>query len=168
MSEKIPFQHSERMFRRYEGAIYTVVRNWPAPSFFSPGFFSPQTFMCRLRDAMNSLLIYKWTSIVDPSLLEPINKEKTVTLVDGMIRVGPREKGSLEVVEPEPIPTTTSPSYTVHDPTDEDVQAFAHLLGRRRIVGPVVLINATEDSLTKALSNDIAISEVGPNKHLMR
>lgn len=62
----------EETFRKYEAHIATILRNWPRPTTCYPKIVSPTTFIARIRDAINSVIEYKWKTPIDVNLLEQI------------------------------------------------------------------------------------------------
>lgn len=60
-SGALPHRFREAQFRRYEPIIKLIVDHYPTVQQFKPNL-SPETFSCRLRDAMRSFLDLKWPS----------------------------------------------------------------------------------------------------------
>src|SRR5690606_32357391 len=71
-TQQVPPHKSEKMFRRYEPHIHTLLNNWPASTCFFPSGFALTTFSCRLRDSINSVLEYNWPTALDLTLLRKI------------------------------------------------------------------------------------------------
>lgn len=91
MSNTLPSRLSERAFRSYEDAIAIIVERWPSVTIFPPGKRAPRTFEARLRDAIASLLSYRWpTDRVDVPALVALRPELSIRLHDGKIYAGPR------------------------------------------------------------------------------
>lgn len=132
-----PFQLTERSFRRYETAILAFVTNYPKPTQFNPHPLSPNTYAARLRDAIRSLELYKWTTVIDVEKLKSI-RDKVVVRIDsksGNIVVCSKEEG-LEAVSTTPIPFETKKPHAARTLTsinDAELMALVLLLHNRRI-----------------------------------
>lgn len=61
MQSQLP-QHSLEAFRRYERDIAAVIDRYPKETLLYTAPFSPITYICRFRDAVNSMGLNSWTS----------------------------------------------------------------------------------------------------------
>jgi hypothetical protein len=71
-SQTPPPHKAEKVFRSYEDHILTILKNFPQPTHFFPASLAVTTFSCRLRDAINSIIEFNWTSPVDVSRLKEV------------------------------------------------------------------------------------------------
>lgn len=142
MGDQVPIHLDEiKVFRKYEKHLFRIVSEYPKRVTFDPTPFSQQTLIGRLRDAMASHIVYKWKSVVDPTKLQEIRSKIKVCPEDGMVVVRSRDEvgAAGEIMEPQFVETPIGPAkYKVESPTQVDLHAFAHLLGRGHITGPVI------------------------------
>lgn len=89
MEKDLPYRFREQQFRRYEEVIDQIVAVYPGRIEFNPSSFnlSPETFSCRLRDAVRSLSLYHWPTKIDVEKFQAIHQEI-------MVSVGPTGKVS--------------------------------------------------------------------------
>jgi len=111
--KSLPYRFRETSFRNYENEIDAVVKAYPEHVFFRPA--NCETFACRLRDAMTSLLEHAWLTKIDLERLRQYRADIAVSIrVDGSVCVGPRGKA--------PSVTTT----TMTNLTQQTVEAIAN------------------------------------------
>lgn len=90
-----PYHKSERMFRRYEAKISTVLKNWPRVTLFDPSPHAIETFSCRLRDSIASWRDNHWpATFMDSEDVRKVLAEVVVstTFHPGKIACGPRDE----------------------------------------------------------------------------
>lgn len=90
---------TEQAFRRYEADIYQIISNYPKVSYLDPRPTALITYLCRLRDAVNSMKRHHYKSnfftIDDANNVFKCLRaggDFVFTEEHGMVRVGPREK----------------------------------------------------------------------------
>src|SRR3972149_3266652 len=92
-----PPQKSEKMFRKYEKHIHTILLNYPTSTTFFPTDVALSTFSCRLRDAINSVIEYSWSTALDVSRLKEIwSKNLEVVIQEGPSAVMARKRVSAD------------------------------------------------------------------------
>lgn len=119
------------MFRKYEKHIFSIVHNWPQPTFFFPDNLATTTFSCRLRDAIASVLEYGWPSPLDVSRLKQIKSEGLEVSIQAeppAVVAGPRKTRTTEA---EAVSETSAPRdelRTYACEVDNPARAVAHSL----------------------------------------
>lgn len=166
---KVPVHLSERNFRRYEHVIQTVVSRFPKKCSFDPAPFSIETYKCRLRDAMKSVLTYSWTTAIDLTILATIRPLLVVNEEDGMVVVVEKNRPDQITLDHEPKDIThQADSIVVVEPTIQDLFALAYLMGRKLIHGPILLKNPNHELMQKTQDAfDIAFREEGENTYML-
>lgn len=158
-AQQPPSHLSERVFRAYEKHILSVVQKYPNPVTIDPKPLSNNTFKGRLRDAIRSLLLYHWSSPIDVARLGEIRSEIAVTDEAGLVRVGPPTVQSQKIdgdcLADTPITTST---ITCDKADNKDLYAFAHLLGRRLIPGPIRFTNTSSEEVSKLVDLGFDVS----------
>ena len=160
----VPVHLSERVFRRYESMIAQVVRNFPNATTFQHAPLSINTFTCRLRDAIKSVLTYHWPTPIDITLLEQIRPSLIVREQNGLVWAGLRTNNSENGIATEgTTPAPKAQELILTNPNLRDLYAIAHLLSERKLSGPVILINANHVDIDQVTAQpfDVAFREEG-------
>ncbi len=169
MNNQIPPHKSERMFRRYEQAIFAIVQQFPNVISFDPKPLSIVTFSCRLRDAMSSLLEYKWASPIDVNRLAEIRPQVEVAQVNGMVvvrKVGTAMPNPLNAQGEVAVKDDFAFNITKDDPIA--VFAAAYLIERQFLNRPVQLMNVSQETIAKTLENyDVGITATNVGTFVM-
>lgn len=153
---EIPQRFTEAAFRRYEGIIAQAVAVLPSRYHFEPRSLglSLETATARLRDAMRSLHIYRWTTGVNMTAFDRYWPSLLVRQEPPYITIDLRRHG-----EPLPARETPSASLEVSCPNEEVVRGLAILLAQR-ILPSAVLTGVTREFVERiVIDMDIAIIE---------
>lgn len=162
----------EENFRRYEKAIAHVLANWPTKVTFNPAPFSVETFACRLRDAMKSMIDYEWKStLVDLEKLKKLRPLLAVVSEELVVAVQQKKKDAPEPVSAGKPVKESEVVVPEHLVTKEVVDSFACLLHHRllsfAVIFPTTGVGAEEmvlETLTKwdvgVIPSDLHISIV--------
>lgn len=75
---QLPYRFREKTFRQYEQSLRIIISNYPRGSIFRPT--NVETFSCRLRDAMTSLLTYGWDTDLLIANVRKIKEEMVVSI----------------------------------------------------------------------------------------
>jgi len=86
--QNLPWRFRESSFRKYEQSIASIVKSWPLPVVFHPTS-SPETFSCRLRDAIKSLREHQWPTTILMSQFFAICDEIVVGVRGDTVIAGP-------------------------------------------------------------------------------
>lgn len=96
--------HSEKQFRKYEKALHEIITNYPKATHFDIKTESPNTFVCRLRDALVGFARNGWESELFSleqceGIFNVLKKDGTFVFrkQDGGVWVGPLEKHAFNV-----------------------------------------------------------------------
>ena len=89
-TNQIPHRFNEQSFRRYEPFIKRVMEDWPSVLTFDVRPIATCTFACRLRDAMRSLVQFRWPTSIDLEKFIKLQPEVCVSeRINGQVLVGP-------------------------------------------------------------------------------
>ena len=159
----IPQRFSETAFRRYEGVIRMTLNAYPQPSVFDPSPLSSETFSHRLRDAMTSLLLYKWTTDIDLDRFAQLRDKLVVRIApEGHILVCGADQTTVGKPVTRLDDDRTEQTLRVNEPADEVIQALVTLLHHRvlRTTTLTALTPQQEQLLTNlAHSHDFAVAD---------
>jgi hypothetical protein len=89
VNENLPYRFRESTFRLYEGCIIDILSNWPDATGFKPA--NVETFRCRLRDSVRSILDHNWPSEIDLKKLFEISPLYQVSIMKETVWVGTKE-----------------------------------------------------------------------------
>lgn len=138
----LPYQLTEKSFRRWESVIYKVVTAYPKAVRVNPGDFSPNTCMARIRDAMRSVVDYNWPTPIDVERLKEIRPHISVKLSsDGFVVIEPKSQSVLPSVAPSEVEGDVR--FSVDKPEKLELHSICLLLHRRRPIGPVAVRGLT-------------------------
>lgn len=146
----LPFYLSERNFRRYEQTIQLITETFPSTLNLDPVPLSPLTFTCRLRDAIVSVLKYKWTTTINLETLAQIKPNLKITSDENEVTISPRHKRGLNPVKPPTIVKQSLPP--------ECLEAFALLL-HHRLIEPVTVCETPETLVALKEKYDITYEQ---------
>jgi hypothetical protein len=163
---------TEGVFRTYERAIATAVRNWPTETCFTvPSGIAPTTFTARFRDAILSLKKYSWSTSVDTTKFWSLTGKYVIARDEAgnvwFRQRAPRgrELGYTSEARTrgaiDPVVSFSRPSVVPWtDSTQEEIAALCLLLHNRRLTGPFIIDGAVGDSLTSSLEASLDVSLV--------
>lgn len=158
----VPYHKSEKMFRRYEQHIASVLQHWPEPVSFDAKPLSVTTFSCRFRDAITSVLEYNWPTSLDLERLRALRDEFEVCVVAGMVMV--RKKGlgkaMATVGKLDEVLTHDDFIFTLNNPEPAVLFAAAILVDRKVITRPIKIKNTPRSLLDQVTERfDVGISD---------
>lgn len=180
MTERPPSHKSEAQFRRYEAFIKHIVLNYPKTVRIRPSGVTLNTFVARARDAMKSVLEYKWKTSIDLEKLREIRPSITVYIDDDNVSVrGGPLKSDLVPVSMNDVEVTGSGGSSETfinedyafvldlkkqpDKLGKSLLLSVALLQTSRLLGPIQVINLP-DELRQELENnpnfDVAFGEL--------
>lgn len=137
MQAQLPPRFTEASFRRYEGAISTVIASWPKAITFDTMPLRPVTFACRLRDAMRSLSEHSWMTDIDLVRFQMLYPFIVVREADGKVVVGGREETKPAAQSVGRVIPAISPGVFYDedaDPTAEVTEAIAMLVEKKLLI----------------------------------
>lgn len=155
----IPSRLSEKAFRFYELPIRSIVCSWPGPIVFDPASYhrSPETFACRLRDAMRSLRDWRWPSSVALDRFLALHNQVVVSITDqGMVRVGTKESLCLKSVPTMDI----DPTDVLHISANTSELHLLGLLAHHRALAKPLILTITDPATVEALCSKFDIDLV--------
>lgn len=140
-----PFRLSERNFRRFEHAIYMLVKNGTV--MVDPSPLAAETYACRFRDAVRSYLDPHclWESEIDKKDLKSVWNNVQVTHDGSTVFVKPRSKHAIGspvgAVKDNEDGSPGSLTLTIDRPTEMEFKAAALLCDNDRLVNGVKFTN---------------------------
>lgn len=157
------------MFRRYEKHIFTILQSWPQPCFFVPSPFAATTFSARLRDAIVSVIEYKWASAVDVGRLEELwNTDLEIGIHEASTgsQVCARKRGTGAALQlaGELVDTLHRNNYLAEldNPSRPILHALAILMSEKVITQPVKIKNIDQALMSEvAEKHDVGFSPEG-------
>lgn len=172
MTPNPPKRLTESTFRRWEGNLAVIAKDYPKVVRFDPAQrdMSPDNFANWLRDASTSLAKYKWPTehaslqawpTIQPTLIFSASHEW-----DGMVAVGTKKAlRELLAAKDKPPVQVVIDSVDPHDLGDIDYEKFMILcqLAHERLLTKPVLFSIAPDDVThwlaKAYRYDVEIEE---------
>lgn len=163
----IPPHLRESVFRTYEPLLVHAVRVWPTESVHGcPKDLSFATFSAGVRNAINSVLEFKWDTELDIEKLREMRKSRAFVIAATAtnaihFRAPGREKITYEVksstVE---TPSLIAPPPSVvpaRDMTANQIDAFATLLDAGLITGPILIRGPVSEDVAMSLMAQYAV-----------
>lgn len=86
----LPLQFRKSAVERYWPVIHSIIQSWPTPVIIDPKPLSPETFICRLRDAVKAITVYNQGTSHQFELTHPIASDLMVCHEFEKIKAGPR------------------------------------------------------------------------------
>ena len=180
-SKSKPIRHRIDNFHRFEQVISQLIKD-PTGFRLNPSPFSPETFSCRLRDAIKGYLANPdWTCTNNTS---PINRislsavwDTVIVTHDGeTVYIGPKINKPVEYTFSEPprkalenlVNDWTATTYgnlkgqIVNSPSDDIIRSLVILLSQQTIPGPVNFTGTFNRELLNQLEqlHDIDVTDV--------
>ena len=158
---QIPYHKSERMFRRYEEHIFRIVKEFPTAVSFDPHPHSSETFMCRLRDSISSLLEFNWPTPIDVKRLSDIRPQFIIVNEQGMVVAKPKWHKPLSLVgKLDEVKVELDFMFELDKPRQEVFFAAVILVANKVINKPIKLKNVPQVWINDALDRyDVGISD---------
>ncbi|SRR6266436_453656 len=163
---KLPYRFREVAFRRYEPILKLVLERFPAPFSLKPEG-SIETFTCRFRDAMKSLLKYQWPTNLPMAKFVQCVDAIVVSIQGDLVVIGNSETIKPTTILGQPwTPASTEPTALplgVTTPLWNVIEAIC-LLHDHRLLKTSSFLHKCEFSLTalKQLENqyDVFIEQI--------
>lgn len=149
MSDQLPSYQSERMFKKYEKPIQKIVKDFPNRSTFDPAPYSPNTYACRLRDSMTSLMKHRWNTAIDINRLEEIRPQVKVCIAEGKVVVCLNHEKPISAIDP--TDAADGPAIDVVEPEEVHIHAVCILLNDKKVAGPFRLLKVKVDEIRPLL-----------------
>lgn len=148
---------TEPAWRKYEVLAMLAYKNHPAPYVWEPDGMEPSTVCTRLRDAIRGCLAFKHTinpiySVTHDELARWFD-EIIIKNTDTRVYVGRPERVADELAGTAVGNAEERKGFSFPSLDFEEVNAFAFLLSRGRILGPVMVTNPPDVTLMQDRSN---------------
>lgn len=124
---------------RYQHIVEAAYYKHPNPHIFTPSNLRVSTCVSRIRDAIKGCITFEYPCIVPYADLQRWFNETVFTPCGTEVRIGPRLQRSERV---ETVAKSDGYVFTTLEP--EEFQAFAFLLSRGRLQGPVKVLKAPD------------------------
>lgn len=136
----VPPHKSEKLFRVYEPYIASILVEYPNAVTFTPRTVATTTFTARLRDAINSVLEFEWSTTINVQKLREIRRSICI-LNSGTTVICSRKESKTIDAQSAVDENTQSKQFALvlTNPTPEDVKACCMLLSSRAITRPIKL-----------------------------
>ena len=155
---KPPHYASEENFRRFEEVLQRAVIKYPEPVSYISAPLSPTTATARLRDAINSVLLNKWSTIIDLERLAFLKPNIKVLQTEHGFAIVQKTRASLA-------PVVTATDDIIHLNLDAAcLEAFSLLL-HHRLIKPIITNITLESAINLTIKYDLAIEQL-PNGHI--
>lgn len=126
-------------WKRYESIVLLAYRRFPQPYLISPPRMSPATVASRLRDAIRGAIAFNYCTEVPAIDLARWYEKVVIKHTTSHVFIGPPpDKEAPPIVAPE---VTRDSTLTFDSLPFEEVTAFALLLSRNRLQGPIIIQN---------------------------
>lgn len=123
---------------RFEQHVKTAMEKHPLATLITPSNLSPETFVSRCRDAIRGKLAFDYPSTLPNDSIARWYSEVIFKVVLKQVYIGPPAQLS-SVALAEPNDKVTSLSFDTL--SFDELAAFALLLSKGRIAGPVIILS---------------------------
>lgn len=153
---KPPHYASEENFRRFEAVLQQVVIKYPESVGYIAAPLSPSTATARLRDAINSVLLNKWSTTIDLERLAFIKPNIKVLQTEHGFAVVQKTRVSLA-----PIAVDSDIPQLLN--LDEDCLNAFSLLLHHRLIKPIITNITPEVAFNLTTRYDLTFEQLPNN-----